>query len=94
MFLCDLKCYLSNIESFKLQKKNGLKDFNFLTWTGVSCAVPGLLEFEAAKLTKIMLDDRNLKSETTFLIQHLASLGISTVRLYPVRRQSPEASKS
>ena len=45
-----------------------------------------ILEFGAARLIEIMSDHCNLKSVTKFLIQHLASLGISTVCLYPVRR--------
>ena len=41
-----------------------------------------------------MSDHCNLKSVTKSLIQHLVNLGISTVCLYLVSQQSPEASQS
>ena len=44
LFRSDLKFDLSNTESFNLAKHNGLKDSNFLTWTGVRCAVPSHLK--------------------------------------------------
>ena len=43
VLLSDLKFDLSNTESFNLAKQNGLRDSNFLTWTGVRCAVPSHL---------------------------------------------------
>ena len=39
VLLSDLKFDLGNTESFILAKHNGLKDSNFLTWTGVRCPV-------------------------------------------------------
>ena len=44
VLLSDLKFDLSNTESFNLAKHKGLKDSNFLTWTGVRCAVPSHLK--------------------------------------------------
>ena len=43
VLLSDLNFDLRNTESFNLAKHNGLKDSNFLTWTGVRCAVPSYL---------------------------------------------------
>ena len=43
VLLSDLKFVLNNTESFNLVKQNGLRDSNFLTWTGVRCAVPSHL---------------------------------------------------
>ena len=43
---------MGNIESFNLAKHNGLKDSNFLTWTGVRCAVPSHLKFRSREVNK------------------------------------------
>ena len=50
-------------------------------------------EIEAAKLMKIVSDHCNSNSVTKVLIQHITSLGISTICLHLVRRQSPELHK-
>ena len=42
----------SNTESFNLAKRNGLKDSNFLTWTGVRCAVPSHLRIRCHEIKK------------------------------------------
>ena len=52
VLLSDLKFDLSNTESFKLAKHNGLKDSNFLTWTGVRCAVPSHLKIRSREVNK------------------------------------------
>ena len=93
VLLSDLKFDLSNTESFNLAKQNGLRDSNFLTWTGVRCAVPSHLRIRSCEVNRDHVRSLcNLKSVTEFLIQHLVSLGTFTGCLYPVRRQSPEAS--
>ena len=40
VLLSDLRFDLNNIQSFDLARLNGLKDSNFLIWTGVRSAVP------------------------------------------------------
>ena len=40
IFSSDLRFDISNTVSFTLAKENGLHDSNFLTWTGVRCAIP------------------------------------------------------
>ena len=40
IFSSDLRFDISNTLSFTLAKENGLHDSNFLTWTGVRCAIP------------------------------------------------------
>ena len=52
VLLSDLKFDLSNTESFNLAKQNGLKDSNFLTWTGVRCAVPSHLKIRSREVNK------------------------------------------
>ena len=52
VLLSDLKVDLSNTESFNLAKHNGLKDSNFLTWTGVRCAVPSHLKIRSREVKK------------------------------------------
>ena len=52
LFRSDLKFDLSNTESFNLAKHNGLKDSNFLTWTGVRCAVPSHLKLRSREVNK------------------------------------------
>ena len=52
ILLSDLKFDLSNTESFNLAKRNGLKDSNFLTWTGVRCAVPSHLRIRCHEIKK------------------------------------------
>ena len=48
----DLKFDLSNTESFNLAKQNGLRDSNFLTWTGVRCAVPSHLRIRSREVNR------------------------------------------
>ena len=43
---------LSDLNSFNLAKQNGLKDSNFLTWTGVRCAVPSHLKIRSHEVNK------------------------------------------
>ena len=52
VLLSDLKFDLNNTESFNLAKRNGLKDSNFLTWTGVRCAVPSHLRIRSCEVNK------------------------------------------
>ena len=52
VLLSDLKFDLNNTESFNLAKRNGLKDSNFLTWTGVRCAVPSHLRIRSREVNK------------------------------------------
>ena len=52
VLLSDLKYDLNNTESFNLAKRNGLKDSNFLTWTGVRCAVPSHLRIRSHEVNK------------------------------------------
>ena len=55
VLLSDVKFDLSNTESFNLAKRNGLKDSNFLTWTGVRCAVPSHLRIRSRKVMHLSL---------------------------------------
>ena len=48
--LSDLKFDLSKTEPFNFAKHNGLKDSNFLTWTGVCCAVPSHLRIRTREV--------------------------------------------
>ena len=50
VLLSDLKFDLSSTESFNFAKHNGLKDSNFLTWTGVRCAVPSHLRIRSREV--------------------------------------------
>ena len=43
---------MSNTESLNLAKHNGLKNSNFLTWTGVCCAVPSDLKVRSREDNK------------------------------------------
>ena len=52
VLLSDLKFDLSNTESFNLAKQNGLRDSNFLTWTGVRCAVPSHLRIRSREVNR------------------------------------------
>ena len=52
VLLSDLKFDLSNTESFNLAKQNGLRDSNFLTWTGVRCAVPSHLRIRSREVDR------------------------------------------
>ena len=52
VLLSDLKFDLSNTESFNLAKHNGLKDSNFLTWTGARCAVPSHLRIRSREVNR------------------------------------------
>ena len=52
VLLSDLKFDLSNTESFNLAKQNGLKDSNFLTWTGVRCTAPSHLRIRSREVNK------------------------------------------
>ena len=52
VLLSNLKFDLSDTESFNLAKRNGLKDSNFLTWTGVRCAVPSHLRIRTREVNK------------------------------------------
>ena len=52
VLLSDLKFDLSNTDSFNLAKHNGLKDSNFLTWTGVPCTVPSHLKIGSREVNK------------------------------------------
>ena len=52
VLLSDLKFDLSNTESFNLAKQNGLRDCNFLTWTGVRCAVPSHLRIRSREVNR------------------------------------------
>ena len=55
VLLSDLKFDLSNTESFNPAKQNGLKDSNFLTWTGLTgvlCAVPSHLRIRSREVNK------------------------------------------
>ena len=44
---------ISNTLSFTLAKENGLHDSNFLTWTGVRCAIPRDLRARAVNRNRI-----------------------------------------
>jgi len=52
VLLSNLKFDLNKTESFNLAKHNGLKDSNFLTWTGVHCAVPSHLKIRSREVNK------------------------------------------
>jgi len=52
VLLSDLKFDLNNTESFNLVKQNGLRDSNFLTWTGVRCAVPSHLRIRSREVNR------------------------------------------
>ena len=52
VLLSGLKFDLSNTESFNLAKHNGLKDSNFLTWSGVRCAVPSHLKIRSREVNR------------------------------------------
>ena len=40
ILVSDLMFSLNNIDSFNAMKNKGLRDTNYLTWTGVRCSVP------------------------------------------------------
>jgi len=44
--------YNSNTESFNLAKQNGLRDSNFLTRTGVRCAVPSNFRIRSREVNR------------------------------------------
>ena len=50
--MSDLKFGLSNTQSFSPAKQNGFKDSNFLTWTGVRCAVSSHLRIRSREVNK------------------------------------------
>ena len=70
VLLSDLKFDLSNIKSFDLARLNGLKDSNFLIWTGVRSAVPKQLRIRGRKVNRDRIQHYNFKKVTIFLIQH------------------------
>ena len=85
---------MSTTESFNLAKYNGLKDSNFLTWTGVRCAVPSHLKIRSREVNKNHVRSLQFKIGDKTFDPVLSKSGISTVCLYLVRRRSPESSQS